>query len=114
TRLRMIESPAHDPGRADAVELIKALLARESHLPIVLAGPDADTLISTAVGRPLVAAHVRDLSDKDVMAEAALVSALEERPTIFEGLDEVEPADRAWVLRAIEARPERTLLIAPN
>ena len=53
--------PSHAPGRQEAVETMAALLARESHLPIVLAGPDADTLIATALGRPMVAVHVRDL-----------------------------------------------------
>ena len=33
----------------------RALLARPSHLPVVLAGPDADSLLATAYGRPLVA-----------------------------------------------------------
>src|SRR5215203_4775397 len=46
TRLRMIEPPAHDPGRTAAVETLAALLARPSHLPVVLAGPDADSLLS--------------------------------------------------------------------
>ena len=59
--------------------------------------------------------HVRDLTDKrDVMAEAALVSALEGRPIIFEGLEDIEPAERGRLLRAIEERPERTVLAAPN
>src|SRR3954467_14321730 len=50
TRLRLVELPAHAPGRDEAVEILSALIARESHLPIVLAGPDADTLIATALG----------------------------------------------------------------
>ena len=110
----MVELPAHDPGRGEAVETMAALLARASHLPIVLAGPDADTLIATALGRPLVAVHVRDLGERDVMAEAALISALEDRPLIFEGLEDIEPGERARLLRAIEARPERTVLAAPT
>ncbi|MDA0173856.1 ATP-binding protein [Solirubrobacter taibaiensis] len=114
SRLRLVELPLHAPGRQEAVDTMAALLARESHLPIVLAGPDADTLIATALGRPMVAMHVRDLADKDVMAEAALVSALEGRPIICEGLEDVEPSERGKLLRAIEARPERTLLVAPN
>ena len=114
TRLRMIELPAHDPGRPQAVETVAALLARPSHLPIVLAGPDADSLLATALGRPLVAVHVRDLSDRDVMAEAALIAALEDRPVIFEGLEDIEPGDRARLLRAIEQRQERTIIAAPT
>ena len=39
------------------------------------------------------------------MAEAALVSALEDRPVIFEGLEDVEPADRGRLLRSIEHPP---------
>ena len=114
TRLRMVELPVHTPGREASVATMTALLQRPSHLPIVLAGPDADTLIATAFGRPLVAAHVRDIADRDVMAEAALIVALENRPLIFEGLEDIEPAERGGLLRAIEQRRERTILVAPH
>ena len=114
TRLRMVELPAHHPGRESCVETMRALLARASRLPIVLAGPDADTLLATAYGRPLVAVHVRDIGERDVMAEAALISALEDRPLIFEGLEDIEPGERARLLRAIEQRRERTILAAPT
>ncbi len=114
TRLRMVELPAHAPGREDAVEMVAALLARPSQLPVVLAGPDADSLLATALGRPLVAVHVRDLAEREVMAEAALVGALENRTLILEGLEDIEPAERGRLLRAIETRSERTILAAPN
>src|SRR4051794_33170333 len=93
-RLRTVALPAHDPGREAALATIGALLARPSHLPIVLAGPDADSLLATAFGQPLVALHVRDLESREVMAEAALVSVLEGRPLIFEGLEDIEPSER--------------------
>ena len=80
----------------------------------MLAGPDADTLIATALNRPLVALHVRDIGERDVMAEAALISALEDRPLIFEGLEDIEPSERGRLLRAIEQRQERTILAAPT
>jgi len=114
TRLRMVNTPVHDPGRTEAVETMAALLARPSTLPVVIAGPDADTLLAKAYDRQLVAVHVKDISDREVMAEAALVSALEDRPIIFEGLEDVEPADRGRLLRSIETRPERTILAAPT
>src|SRR3954464_5395665 len=114
TRLRMVDTPVHDPGRTEAVTTMAALLARPSTLPVVLAGPDADTLLAKAFGKQLVSVHVKDISDRDVMAEAALVSALEHRPIIFEGLEDVEPADRGRLLRSIETRPERTILAAPT
>src|SRR4051812_28865334 len=114
TRLRMVNTPVHDPGRDEAVTTMAALLARPSTLPVVLAGPDADTLLAKAFGKQLVSVHVKDMPDRDVMAEAALVSALEDRPIIFEGLEDVEPADRGRLLRVIETRPERTILAAPT
>ena len=52
---------------------MRALLSRPSHLPVVIAGPDADSLLSMAIGRPLVALHVKDLDQRDVMAEASLI-----------------------------------------
>jgi hypothetical protein len=114
TRMRFLALPAHAPGRDEAVAVVSALLGRESHLPVVLAGPDADSLLAVAYGRPLVALHVRDLSDREAMAEASLVSALEDRPIVFEGLEDIEPAERGRLLRAIEQRPERTVLAAPT
>src|SRR4051794_20716733 len=114
TRLRLIPLAAHAPGREEAVQTMAALLARPSRLPIVLAGPDADSLIAVAYGRPLVALHVRELGDQEAMAEAALVSKLEDRPVIFEGLEDIEPAERGRLLRAIEQRPDRTVLAAPT
>src|SRR4051794_5587377 len=53
-RMRFIELPAHAPGRDEAVKLLTALLSRPSHLPVVLAGPDADSLLATAFERPLI------------------------------------------------------------
>ncbi len=67
-----------------------------------------------AMRRPLVAVHVKDLDQRDVMAEAALIAALENRPVIFEGLEDIEPGDRGRLLRAIEQRPERTVIAAPT
>jgi hypothetical protein len=113
-RMRLVPMPAHDPGRDDAVNTIQAILSRPSHLPVVLAGPDAESLLAKATGRPLVVVHVRDMENRDVMADAALISALEGRPLIFEGLEDLEPADRARALRAIEQRPERTVIASPN
>src|SRR3954447_22077460 len=43
-RLRLVALPVHAPGREEAVQMVSALLARPSHLPVVLAGPDADSL----------------------------------------------------------------------
>ena len=91
-----------------------AMLAHPSTLPVVLAGPDAEALVAKAYGRALVVAHIREIDSADTMAEAALIAALEERPLVFEGLEDVEPGERARLLRAIERRGERVVVCAPN
>ena len=53
-------------------------------------------------------AHIREIDSADTMAEAALIAALEDRPLVFEGLEDIEPAERARLLRAIERRGERS------
>jgi len=113
-RLRRVALPGHDPGRGDAVAAVAAILRRPSRLPVVLTGPDAEALLATAYGLPLVIVHARDLHHLDVVAEAALIGALEGRPLVFEGLADVEPGDRPRLLRAIEERPERTVFVAAS
>jgi hypothetical protein len=114
TRLRLVPLPAHDPGRHDHVAAVAAMLARPSELPVVLCGPDAEALLAKAYRRPLVVAHVRDMEQRDVMADAALISALEGRPLIFEGLEDLDPAERGRLLRAVDERRERAVIAAPS
>ena len=114
TRLRLVPMPAHDPGRHEHVAAVAAMLARPSELPVVLCGPDAEALFAKAYGRPLVVAHVRDMEQRDVMADAALISALEGRPIVFEGLEDLDPAERGRLLRALEERPDRVVVAAPS
>ena len=103
-KLRMVPHPGHDPGRDEAVAALAATLAHPSSLPVVLAGPDAEALVAKAYGRALVVAHIREIDVPDTMAEAALIEALEDRPLVFEGLEDVEPGERPRLLRAIERR----------
>jgi hypothetical protein len=113
-RLRLVPHPDHDPGRDEAVAALAGTLAHPSSLPVVLAGPDAEALVAKAYGRPLVVAHIREIDSADTMAEAALIAALEDRPLVFEGLEDVEPGERPRLLRAIERRGERIIVCAPN
>jgi hypothetical protein len=114
TRLRLVPLAAHDPGRHDHVGAIAAMLSRPSDLPVVLCGPDAEALIAKAYGRPLVVAHVRDMEQRDVMADAALISALEARPIVFEGLEDLDPTERGRLLRALDERRDRAVIAAPT
>jgi hypothetical protein len=113
-KLRMVPYPDHDPGRDEAVAALAATLAHGSSLPVVLAGPDAEALVAKAYGRALVVAHIREIDVADTMADAALVEALEDRPLVFEGLEDVEPGERPRLLRGIERRGARLVVCAPN
>jgi hypothetical protein len=113
-RLRGMPALARDPGRAETVGRLAALLACDPSLPVIVAGPDAASLVATAVGRPLLVTDVRELGDRDLMAEANLACALEGRRLCFDGLELIEPSDRARLLRALEQRPGGVLMITPS
>ncbi|MEA2138689.1 MAG: hypothetical protein QOG56_1839 [Solirubrobacteraceae bacterium] len=113
-RLRVVPVLARDPGRAQTVGRLAALLACDPPLPVIVAGPDAASLVAAAAAQALLLADVRDLGDRDVMAEANLVCALERRRLCFDGLESIEPADRARLLRALEQRPGGVVMITPS
>jgi len=113
-RLRRLPLPYYDPGRGAAVRELRSLLAAESRLPIVVAGPDAAALLAVALGRPLILADVNDVHHVDLMLEGALAAALEGAALCFDGLDRVEPGDRQRMLHAIAARDERVLVCAAS
>ncbi len=111
-RLRRPVPPPVDPGRSALVEELRGLLRRRAPLPIVVAGPDADSLVQFALGRPLLVAAIRDIDNAEVMGEAALLCAIEGLELCFDGAEDLEPAERARVMRVLEARHERTLIVA--
>jgi hypothetical protein len=113
-RLRGMSMLARDPGRSQTVGRLAALLACNPPLPVIVAGPDAATLVAAAVAQPLLLADVRDLGDRELMAEANLVCALEARRLCFDGLELIEPTDRARLLRALEQRPDGVVMITPS
>ncbi len=109
-RLRRAELPEHDPGRAATIAELRALLARESRLPVVVAGPDATGLLATALGRPLLIVDVADSVDSDLMRDAEITATLEGRSVCFDGFEELEPEKRRRVQWALAARAERPLV----
>jgi hypothetical protein len=113
-RLRRVRLPDFDPGRTEVVASLRGLLAIESALPLVVAGPDAPALLAAALERPVVLADVADVLDTEVMREAALAGALEHARLAFDGIAELEPAERRRVLRALAALDERPLLCVPS
>ena len=113
-RLRRQPIPTTHPGREETVEELRRLLGTDSRLPLVVAGADADAMVALAAERPLLLCDVRDLSKPDVMADAALCCALEGRQLCGSGLERLEPAERAQLLKVIDEHPERLILLAPT
>ena len=113
-RLRRQPIPTTHPGREETVEELRRLLGTDSRLPLVVAGADADAMVALAAGRPLLLCDVRELSKPDVMADAALCCALEGRQLCGSGLERLEPAERAQLLKLIDEHHERLILLAPT
>src|SRR5690242_10359441 len=53
-RLRREPVPATAPGREDALRGLRALAACDTHLPLLVIGPDAPGLLAAALGAPLL------------------------------------------------------------
>ena len=113
-RLRRVALPAEAPGRDETVAEIRSMLAAPTSLPLVVAGADADTLVSHAAGRPLLLCNVRELHKPEVVADSMLCCAIEGRLLCGDGLDRLEPNERNQLLRAIDEHPGRLVLLAPN
>jgi hypothetical protein len=111
-RLRRVDLPAYDAGRAAEVTELRALVNAESSLPIIVAGHDPALLLASALGKPLVLTNALDVDDADLQRDATLVAALEGRVHAFEGLEEVEPGARNKMLRSLMARRDRPLICA--
>jgi ATPase family associated with various cellular activities (AAA) len=113
-RLRREPVPAVDPGRPEAVRELRALLACETSLPLLVVGPDAPALLATALATPLVIVDAGDIGDADLMRDARLASALEGRRRCFDGLEALDPGARQAAVRALAAVDERALVCAAS
>jgi hypothetical protein len=113
-RLRPVAVPEYDPGRAATIAELRPLLAAESGLPILLAGPDAEAILATALGRPLLLVDATDAGDLELMRDATVRALLEERQICFDGLDDLEPDKHLRIQRAFAARGERVLICAAS
>ena len=113
-RLRPLDVPAHDVGRPQTVDRLRAVLREPGRLPVLVAGPDAAPLLATALGRGLLLADLRDLGDTSLGARARLLCALEQRELAFDGLDDLAPDERRRMRTALESRDERVLVCAAS
>ena len=113
-RLRPLPVPEHDPGRAGTIAHLRPLLAAESRLPLLVVGPDAESLLAAALERPILLVDVVDATDPELMREATVAALLEGRAIVFDGIDDLEPDKHLRVQRQLMARGERALLCAAS
>jgi hypothetical protein len=108
---RVPAQPVASGGRDDAIAEVARLLAAETRLPLVVCGPDAAAIVATAAQQPLLLVDVHDLERPEAIADATLAAALENRLLCLDGLEDLKPADRARLLRTIDERHERTVVL---
>jgi AAA+ superfamily predicted ATPase len=98
-------------GRDESVADVARSLQADTHLPLVVCGPDAPAIVATAAQRPLVLLDVRELERPRALADATLAAALEHALLCFDGLEDLNAAERSRLLEQIDSRPERSVLI---
>jgi hypothetical protein len=113
-RLRRVELAATVTTGLGAtpVEQLHGLLAAESRLPVLVAGPDAPLLLAGALGRGLLLLDIGALASPELLADARLAARLEGRRLCFDHLEKVIPADRTRIARVLAVQRERPLLCA--
>ena len=112
--LRRYDRREDGAGRGASVDDVATLLAADTRLPRVVCGPDAAAVLSAAADRSLLIADVRDLESPEAVADAALTAALEGRVLCFDGLGNLEPAQRPRVVRAMGEHHSRVLLVSES
>lgn len=110
--LRRVSPQPGNAGRPEAVQEVAQALAADTHLPLLICGPDSPAILAAALHAPLILMDVRRLERADVMADAILAAALEHALLCFDGLDSLGPAERTKLLEQIDSRAERTVLLA--
>ena len=109
--LRRVALRSGITGRDESVAEVARSLQADTHLPLVVCGPDAAAIVATAAGRPLVLLDVRDLERPRALADATLAAALEHALLCFDGLEDLTAAERSRLLEHIDSRRERSVLI---
>ena len=101
-------------GRVESVAEIAPLLAARTRLPLIVCGPDAGAVVAAAAGGPVVVLGARELEKPDALADARLAAVLAGGRLCIDGLGDLTPAERAWLLRAIDESPERLVLLCAS
>ena len=110
--LRRVAVQSDADGRREAVEEVAKLLAAPTRLPLAVCGPDAPAVVAAAARMPLVLVDARDVVQPDVVGDATLACALEGALLCVDGLADLDPPGRERLLRTIDERPTRSVLLA--
>ena len=111
TPLRRVPAAHGAIGRSAVVDAVVRLLATETHVPLMVCGPDAAQVVAAAAGRGLVLLDARELGRDEPLRDATLACALERSLMCIDGLADLKPEQRAHLLRVIAGRPQRTVLL---
>jgi AAA+ superfamily predicted ATPase len=108
-------APAADlGGRSEVVEHLARLLRSGTRMPLVVSGPDAAAVVAAAAQAPLLLLDAHDLEQPQILADAALAAALEDGLVCIDGLDDLNPAARARLVRVLSERDTQTVVLAAS
>lgn len=113
-RARRVDPVGGLAGREASVGEIAVMLRSHTRLPLVVCGSDAAALVAEALGSGVLLVPVTDAARPEVMTDAALACALEGRRLCFDGLDELEPAQRGRLHEVLDRLPEPPVFVAPS
>jgi hypothetical protein len=86
------------------------MLALETSVPLLVAGPDAPGIVAAATGRPLVLVDALAAADPQLVREASLIAALEGGLVALGGIEQLEPPAARAMQRRLASGGERVIL----
>jgi adenylate kinase family enzyme len=109
--LRRVPVPAGDVGREEACAEVRRLLGAAIEVPLLVCGPDAPAIVAAAAGMPLVLVDARELGRPEPLRDATLAAALEGALLCIDGLGDLQPPERAALVRTLGRREHRPVLL---
>ena len=109
-RIEVVRAEAEQLGRERSVAELAAMLALDTPVPLLVAGPDAAGIVAAAAGRPVVLVDAVSAGDPQLLREAALVAALERGLVALGGVEQLEPGPARAMQRWIASRGDRVIL----
>ena len=113
-RLLRHEPSTQPVGRPETVARIRAALAMPDRAPVLVIGPDAAEMLARAVEGALILIDAHAAGDKELLARAKLIAALEHRSVVIRCGEGLEPADAVALEGWIRAVRERVVLAAAS